>query len=95
MAPTKHGAGIEKARTQERCRRVRRVLHLSILGAIVGWLPRARALPPDAATVTYGPQVPPALSGYSLWPEDVCAENPRKYGTEEDVQLPTARLADF
>ena len=53
MAPTKHRAGIEKVRTQQRRRRVRRVLHLSIL-AIVGRLPPARALPPDAATVTYG-----------------------------------------
>src|SRR5439155_14903076 len=37
-----------------RSRRVRRVLHLSILGATLGWLPPARALPPDAARVTYG-----------------------------------------
>ena len=48
-----------------------------------------------SATVTYGPQKPPALNGFSLWPEDVCGENPHKYGTEEDVQLPTARMADF
>jgi hypothetical protein len=50
---------------------------------------------PWSATVTYGPQVPPALKGFSLWPEDVCAENPHKYGTEEDVQVPTAKVADF
>jgi hypothetical protein len=50
---------------------------------------------PWSATVTYGPQRPPALKGFSLWPEDVCGENPRKYGTEEDVQLPTAKTADF
>jgi len=50
---------------------------------------------PWSATVTYGPQVPPALKGFSLWPEDVCAENPHKYGTEEDVQLPTAKVTDF
>ena len=54
MGPTKHRARIEKVRTQQRRRRVRRVLHLSILGAIVGRLPPARALPPDAAAVTYG-----------------------------------------
>src|SRR5258708_10006497 len=47
---------------------------------------------PWSATVTYGPQVPPALKGFSLWPEDVCAENPHKYGTEEDVQVPTAKV---
>src|SRR5947209_20520916 len=50
---------------------------------------------PWSATVTYGPQVPPALKGFSVWPEDVCAENPHKYGTEEDVQLPAAKTADF
>ena len=50
---------------------------------------------PWSATVTYGPQAPPKLSGFSLWPEDVCGENPHKYGTEEDVQLPTAKTADF
>ena len=50
---------------------------------------------PWSATVTYGPQAPPALKGFSAWPEDVCGENPHKYGTEEDVQLPTARVADF
>ena len=50
---------------------------------------------PWSATVTYGPQVPPALKGFSAWPEDVCAENPHKYGTEDDVQLPAAKIADF
>jgi hypothetical protein len=45
--------------------------------------------------VTYGPQAPPALKGFSAWPEDVCGENPHKYGTEEDVQLPTAKNPDF
>jgi len=33
--------------------------------------------------------------GANAWPEDICAENPHKYGTEEDVQLPTAKVADF
>jgi hypothetical protein len=33
--------------------------------------------------------------GTNAWPENVCGENPHKYGTEEDVQLPTARVADF
>jgi hypothetical protein len=30
-----------------------------------------------------------------IWPEYVCAENPYKYGTEEDVQAPAAKIADF
>jgi hypothetical protein len=50
---------------------------------------------PWSATVTLGPAVPPVAKGLSGWPEDVCAENPHKYGTEEDVQLPTAKIADF
>jgi hypothetical protein len=29
------------------------------------------------------------------WLETVCAENPRKYGTEEDAQVPTAKVPDF
>ena len=37
---------------------------------------------PWSATVTYGK---PAVE----WLEQVCAENPRKYGTEEDAQVPT------
>ncbi len=50
---------------------------------------------PWSATVTFGRAVAPDVKGASEWPEDVCAENPRKYGTEEDVQLPTAKTADF
>ena len=41
-----------------------------------------------SATVTYGkPAVP--------WLEQVCAENPRKYGTEDDAQVPAAAKPDF
>jgi hypothetical protein len=29
------------------------------------------------------------------WPENVCAENPRKYGTEKDAAVPTADKPDF
>jgi hypothetical protein len=43
---------------------------------------------PWSATVTYGK---PAVE----WAENVCAENPHKYGTEEDVQLPTADKPGF
>ena len=43
---------------------------------------------PWSATVTYGR---PAVD----WVEAVCAENPRKYGTEEDEQIPTAAMRDF
>jgi hypothetical protein len=50
---------------------------------------------PWSATVTFGPAVQSVALGANAWPEDVCAENPHKYGTEEDVQLPTARVADF
>jgi hypothetical protein len=50
---------------------------------------------PWSATVTFGPAVQSVSSGANAWPEDVCAENPHKYGTEEDVQLPTARVVDF
>jgi hypothetical protein len=50
---------------------------------------------PWSATVTFGPAVQSVAPGANPWPENVCAENPRKYGTEEDVQLPTARVADF
>jgi hypothetical protein len=50
---------------------------------------------PWSATVTFGPAVQSVAPGANAWPEDVCAENPHKYGTEEDVQLPTARAADF
>jgi len=48
---------------------------------------------PWSATVTFGPST--QAFGPEAWPEDVCGENPRKYGTEEDVQLPTAKVADF
>ena len=50
---------------------------------------------PWSATVTFGPAVRSAETGANAWPENVCAENPHKYGTEEDVQLPTAKVADF
>jgi hypothetical protein len=50
---------------------------------------------PWSATVTFGPAVQAAGAGTNAWPENVCAENPYKYGTEEDVQLPTAKTADF
>jgi len=50
---------------------------------------------PWSATVTFGPAVQSAGPGANAWPEDICAENPHKYGTEEDVQLPTAKVADF
>ena len=43
---------------------------------------------PWSATVTYGHPFGP-------WLELVCAENPRKYGTERDVQVPTAEKPDF
>jgi hypothetical protein len=41
-----------------------------------------------SATVTYGKPV-------VQWAEQVCAENPRKYGTEDDAQVPTAKTPDF
>jgi hypothetical protein len=43
---------------------------------------------PWSATVTYGHPFGP-------WLENVCAENPRKYGTEKDVQVPAADKPDF
>jgi len=43
---------------------------------------------PWSATVTSGK---PAVE----WVEQVCAENPNKYGTEEDAQVPTATTPDF
>jgi hypothetical protein len=43
---------------------------------------------PWSATETYGKPV-------FDWAEGVCAENPRKYGTEEDAQVPTADKPDF
>ena len=52
---------------------------------------------PWSATITYGRQVP--LPGRandpSAWEEDVCAENPYKYGTEKDADVPTAEKPDF
>jgi hypothetical protein len=50
---------------------------------------------PWSATVTFGPEIPPAEKGFADWPENVCGENPHKYGTEQDVQLPTAKTPDF
>jgi hypothetical protein len=43
---------------------------------------------PWSATVTYGRPL-------GQWLENVCADNPRKYGTEHDAQVPTAEKADF
>jgi hypothetical protein len=43
---------------------------------------------PWTATVTYGK---PAVG----WAENVCGENPNKYGTERDARLPTAANPDF
>jgi hypothetical protein len=43
---------------------------------------------PWSATVTYGK---PAVE----WAEQVCAENPNKYGTEENAQVPSAAKPDF
>ncbi len=50
---------------------------------------------PWSATVTFGRAAQPDVKGAAVFPEDVCAENPNKYGTEEDVQLPTAKSPDF
>jgi len=43
---------------------------------------------PWSATVTYRHMT------QDQWVENVCAENPRKYGTEEDAQVPTATAFD-
>ena len=43
---------------------------------------------PWSATVTYGRPL-------GEWLENVCADNPHKYGTEKDAQVPTAEKADF
>src|ERR1700704_5802048 len=43
---------------------------------------------PWSATVTYGRPLGP-------WLENVCAENPNKYGAEKDAQVPTANKPDF
>jgi hypothetical protein len=32
---------------------------------------------------------------FRAWPEQVCAENPHKYGTEKDAAVPTADKPDF
>jgi len=48
-----------------------------------------------SATVTFGPALKSDAPGATVWPEDVCGENPNKYGTEEDVKLPTATVPDF
>jgi hypothetical protein len=50
---------------------------------------------PWSATVTFGPARQADGPGATVWPEDVCGENPNKYGTEEDVKLPTATVPDF
>ena len=51
---------------------------------------------PWSATVTYGRVNPvKGVSETSEWEENVCAENPRKYGTEKDAQVPTAEKPDF
>jgi hypothetical protein len=51
---------------------------------------------PWSATVTYGHVRPaPGVSKGSEWEEDVCAENPHKYGTEKDAAVPTADIPDF
>ncbi|MDE2475198.1 MAG: hypothetical protein KGO48_09145 [Alphaproteobacteria bacterium] len=44
---------------------------------------------PWSATVTYRRMI------QDQWLENVCAENPHKYGTEEDAQVPAAIRADF
>ena len=44
---------------------------------------------PWSATVTYRRMT------FGDWTENVCAENPKKYGTEEDAQVPTATSPDF
>jgi hypothetical protein len=43
---------------------------------------------PWTATITYGRPL------YE-WTEQVCAENPYKYGTEKDAAVPTADKPDF
>jgi hypothetical protein len=43
---------------------------------------------PWSATVTYGRPL-------GQWLENVCADNPFKYGTEKDAQVPTAGKPDF
>jgi hypothetical protein len=48
---------------------------------------------PWSATVTYEREDPKA--GESAWAEEVCAENPFKYGTEKDAAIPMAGTPDF
>ena len=43
---------------------------------------------PYSATKTY-------RRAFREWPEQVCAENPHKYGTEKDAAVPTADKPDF
>jgi hypothetical protein len=52
---------------------------------------------PWSATITYGRvrPLPGRISQINEWEEDVCAENPHKYGTEKDVAVPTATKPDF
>ncbi len=52
---------------------------------------------PWSATITYGraSPLPGRISEISDWEEEVCAENPHKYGTEKDVDVPTATTPDF
>jgi hypothetical protein len=47
-----------------------------------------RGTMPWSATMTYWPQ-------QGEWLESVCTENPRKYGTEKDAQVPIANKPDF
>ncbi len=52
---------------------------------------------PWSATVTYGKAhpLPGRISEISEWEEQVCAENPHKYGTEKDAAVPAAAHPDF
>jgi hypothetical protein len=52
---------------------------------------------PWSATVTYGHvrPLPGRVGQISEWQEQVCAENPRKYGTEQDARVPAATRPDF
>ncbi len=50
---------------------------------------------PWSASVTFGRPAAGTIPGLSEWLENVCGENPKKYGTEEDVQLPIADRGDF
>ncbi len=52
---------------------------------------------PWSATITYGRQnpLPGRISQSTPWEEDICAENPHKYGTEKDVDVPAAAKPDF